>query len=75
MLVTTNVTTPICATVASVSEINDITFVDEEMYTEPVVMRGVWDYSPDTPVLEYVCAEEIWDHYIETLSNDGVRLF
>jgi hypothetical protein len=55
--------------------INDITFFDEQVYTEPVRSRGVWDYSPDTPVLEYICAEEIWDVYIETLRNEGVRIF
>lgn len=55
--------------------INDITFHDEPMYTQPVRMRGVWDYSPDTPILEYVCTLEIWEMYIDALREDGERRF
>jgi hypothetical protein len=55
--------------------INDIAFFDEQVYTAPVTMRGVWDYSPDSPVLEYICTEEIWDQYLETLRDQGVRVF
>jgi hypothetical protein len=55
--------------------VNDITFFDEQVYTEPVRTRGVWNHSPDTPVLEYICTEEIWDRYIDTLREQGERIF
>ncbi len=55
--------------------INDMTFYDEVMYTQPVRMRGVWDYSPDTPILEYICTQEIWELYIDALRESGERVF
>jgi hypothetical protein len=53
----------------------DMTFYDEVMYTQPVRMRGVWDYSPDTPILEYICTQEIWELYIDALRENGERVF
>jgi hypothetical protein len=55
--------------------VNDITFIDEAIYTQPIRTRGVWDDSPDTPVLEYICSEEIWERYIDTLRETGERIF
>lgn len=55
--------------------INDITFFDEAVYTRPVQTRGVWDYSPDTPILEYICSEEIWEGYLDILRDRGERVF
>ncbi len=55
--------------------INDLTFIDDITYSRPVTMRGVWDYSPETPILEYVCSEEVWDLYIDALRATGERIF
>ncbi|WP_428096473.1 hypothetical protein [Candidatus Rariloculus sp.] len=42
----------------------DLRFVDPLIYAEPVDIRGVWYYSPDTPVMEYVCSQTIYDEHI-----------
>lgn len=44
--------------------IDDITLTDPKIYTEPVVMRGVWLESPDTPIMEYICSQNIFDEHI-----------
>jgi hypothetical protein len=44
--------------------VDDITLTDPKIYTEPVVMRGVWLESPDTPIMEYICSQNIFDEHI-----------
>lgn len=47
--------------------VNDVVFTDPQTYTEPVVTRGVWAWSPDTPVMEYVCSHEIYELHLQAL--------
>lgn len=42
----------------------DITLTDPRIYAEPIRMRGVWRYSPETPIMEYVCSQNIYDEHI-----------
>ena len=51
--------------------VDDITFVDPQMYTAPITMRGVWSHSPDTPIMEYVCSQNIFDEYIENKRREA----
>ena len=44
--------------------IDDITLTDALIYREPIHMRGVWRWSPDTPIMEYVCSQNIYDEHI-----------
>lgn len=44
--------------------VDDITLTDPKIYTEPVIMRGVWVESPDTPIMEYICSQSIFDEHI-----------
>lgn len=44
--------------------VDNISFIDPMVYSEPIDIRGVWYYSPDTPVMEYVCSQNIYDEHI-----------
>lgn len=44
--------------------IDNITFTDPAIYREPIAMRGVWYYSPDTPIMEYICSQNLYDEHI-----------
>lgn len=44
--------------------VDDITLTDPKIYTEPVVMRGVWLETPDSPIMEYICSQNIFDEHI-----------
>ena len=44
--------------------VDDVRFIDPQIYAEPIDIRGVWYYSPDTPVMEYVCSQNIYDEHI-----------
>jgi len=51
--------------------VDDITFTDPKIYTEPVVMRGVWLESPDTPIMEYICSQNMFDEHINNKRAAG----
>ncbi len=44
--------------------VDNISFIDPMVYSEPIDIRGVWYYSPDTPVMEYVCSQNIYDEHV-----------
>lgn len=44
--------------------INQLTLTDPRLYTEPITIRGELAYSPDTPIMEYSCSEEIYDQHL-----------
>lgn len=47
--------------------INELTFTDPQIYREPIEIRGVWAWSPDTPVMEYICSEDLFQQHIDSL--------
>jgi hypothetical protein len=49
---------------------NEMVLTDERLYTEPVRIAGTLRYSPDTPILEYSCSEQIYDQH---LSDKGLQ--
>ena len=44
---------------------NEMYLTDEKLYTEPVRIVGTLRYSPDTPILEYSCSEQIYDEHLQ----------
>jgi hypothetical protein len=46
--------------------VDNIVYSDLLAYTNDITMRGVWDSSPDTPIMEYVCTEEIYEQYLNS---------
>jgi hypothetical protein len=44
---------------------NEMTMTDPKLYTEPVRIVGTLRYSPDTPIMEYSCSEEIYDNHLK----------
>lgn len=53
--------------------IDDITLTDPEIYTEPVVMRGVWVETPDSPIMEYICSQSLFDEHIQKIRDAAAR--
>jgi hypothetical protein len=53
--------------------ISDIVFTDPVMYREPIIQRGVWVDSPNTPILEYVCSDGIYAEHLEAVRAAGGR--
>jgi hypothetical protein len=47
--------------------VDNIVYSDLLAYTDDIIMRGVWDSSPDTPIMEYVCTEEIYEQYLDSI--------
>jgi hypothetical protein len=45
--------------------IDEIVYSDPKALTQTLTARGVWNASADTPILEYVCSQEIYDNYLE----------
>jgi hypothetical protein len=45
--------------------ISDIVFTDPVIYAEPIEMRGTWIDSPETPIMEYSCADELYEDHLE----------
>jgi hypothetical protein len=43
---------------------NEMVLTDERLYTEPVRIAGTLRYSPDTPIMEYSCSEQIYDQHL-----------
>jgi len=44
---------------------NEMELTDPRLFTEPVRIVGTLRYSPDTPILEYSCSEEIYENHLE----------
>jgi hypothetical protein len=44
--------------------VNNMTFTDPKLYAEPIQLRSFWQYSPDTPIMEYVCSQSIYDDFV-----------
>ena len=45
--------------------VSDIVFSDPDIYREDIHVRGVWNDSPGTPIMEYVCTEELYEQHLE----------
>lgn len=45
--------------------IDEMVFTDPAIYSEDISIRGVWEESPDTPVMEYVCTEQLYEQHLE----------
>lgn len=43
---------------------NQLTLTDPTLYSEPVMVKGILAFSPDTPIMEYSCSEEIYDQHL-----------
>ena len=46
--------------------VDDIVYSDPKAYSTDIVMRGVWDSSPGTPIMEYVCGEYLYENYLQS---------
>jgi hypothetical protein len=44
---------------------NEMILTDDRLYTEPVRIVGTLRYSPETPILEYSCSEQIYDDHLQ----------
>lgn len=44
---------------------NEMVLTDPKLYTQPVRIVGTLRYSPDTPIMEYSCSEDIYDRYLQ----------
>lgn len=44
---------------------NEMVLTDNKLYTEPVRIAGTLRYSPDTPIMEYSCSEQIYDQHLQ----------
>lgn len=51
--------------------IDEMVFSDPEIYTEDIEIRGVWEESPDTPIMEYVCSEQLYEQHLERVRAEG----
>jgi hypothetical protein len=45
--------------------VNELTLIDDRLYTQPMKVTGHLRWSPDTPIMEYSCSETIYDMYLE----------
>lgn len=48
--------------------VDEMIFSDPEIYTEDIYVRGVWEESVNTPILEYVCTEELYEQHLERVT-------
>lgn len=44
---------------------NEMILTDPRLYTEPVRIVGTLRYSPDTPIMEYSCSEQIYEQHLQ----------
>ena len=44
---------------------NEMLLTDDKLYTEPVRITGTLRWSPDTPIMEYSCSEQIYDQHLQ----------
>lgn len=47
--------------------IDEIVFHDPATYSEDIQMRGVWREASDTPIMEYVCTEELYQKHLDSV--------
>lgn len=43
----------------------DMIFTDSIVYTQAIVLKGRWIESPQTPIMEYVCSEGLYQDHLE----------
>ena len=55
------------------SLVDQITLIDPKAYTINIDMTGIWNWSPDTPILEYVCTNEIYQQYLERVKEERLK--
>lgn len=55
------------------SLVDQITLIDPKAYTKNIDMTGIWNWSPDTPILEYVCTNEIYQQYLERVKPERLK--
>jgi hypothetical protein len=55
------------------SLVDHITYIDPKAYTSNIEMTGIWNWSPDTPILEYVCTNEIYQQYLERVKDERLK--
>ena len=48
---------------------SELVFTDPVIYTEPVQVTGVWVESPDTPILEYICSETLYEEHLQRVRD------
>jgi hypothetical protein len=48
-----------------------MTLTDPLLYTQPVTVTSSLRWSPDTPIMEYSCSEEIYDKHLQ---ESGLQL-
>jgi hypothetical protein len=44
---------------------NEMFLTDSKLYSEPVRITGTLRFSPDTPIMEYSCSEQIYDQHLQ----------
>lgn len=44
---------------------NEMFLTDSKLYIEPVRITGTLRFSPDTPIMEYSCSEQIYDQHLQ----------
>ncbi|MES2603844.1 MAG: hypothetical protein V4603_02845 [Pseudomonadota bacterium] len=44
---------------------NVLTLTDDNLYTQPVTVTSSLRWSPDTPIMEYSCSEEIYEKHLQ----------
>ena len=44
---------------------NELTLTDPKLYTQPVKVTSSLRWSPETPIMEYSCSEEIYDNHLQ----------
>ncbi|MDT8398135.1 MAG: hypothetical protein RQ899_05940 [Pseudomonadales bacterium] len=44
--------------------VNELTLTDPRLYKEPVTIKGTLAWSPETPIMEYSCSEEIYEQHL-----------
>jgi hypothetical protein len=44
---------------------NEMFLTDSKLYIEPVRIAGTLRFSPDTPIMEYSCSEQIYDQHLQ----------
>ena len=55
------------------SLVDKITLIDPKAYTRNIDMTGIWNWSPDTPILEYVCTNEMYQQYLERVKPERLK--